>query len=127
MAFYFGLGCLITHELDAVSNHEWRVLPLLRALPDQLGMDIFVAAHVPLCAVIVALIASTSLRLRCRSRLAVSGFLLLHASLHALWMNHVEYEFSSALSTALIFGGGAAGALHLFLESRDGFTSARRL
>ena len=26
--FYLGLGAPLTHELDAMTDHEWRVLPL---------------------------------------------------------------------------------------------------
>ncbi len=29
VAFYCGFGALFTHELDAMTNHEWRVLPLV--------------------------------------------------------------------------------------------------
>ena len=42
--FHLGLGTLFTHELDAVANHEWRVLPLLCRLPDDAGMVVFVIA-----------------------------------------------------------------------------------
>lgn len=42
------LATLATHELDAMSNREWRVLPLFSLLPDNLGRVAFVAAHVPL-------------------------------------------------------------------------------
>lgn len=48
--FYLGLSMLLTHELDAMSNHEWRVLPFLRVLPDDIGMLIFVAIHIPILA-----------------------------------------------------------------------------
>ena len=62
--FLLGFGCLITHELDAVLNHEWRVLPLLRSLPDELGTIVFVAVHIPIVAVVVALISSIRERTR---------------------------------------------------------------
>ncbi len=52
IAFYLGLGSLFTHELDAVPNHEWRGLPLLGTLPDETGMWVFIAAHVPLFAIL---------------------------------------------------------------------------
>ena len=56
--FYLGLGTLFTHELDAVSNHEWRVLPILRSLPEMSAMNAFVLLHIPIFAVVVALVAS---------------------------------------------------------------------
>lgn len=119
LAFYFGIACLFTHELDAVPNHEWRGLPLLRALPDEVGMWVFVAAHVPLFAILIALVASPNPRTRTLSRLAVSAFLLVHGLLHGLSMGQPSYEFSSALSNMLIFGGSVFGALHLILERRE--------
>jgi hypothetical protein len=33
LTFCFGVGALFTHEPDAVPNHEWRVLPLVRMFP----------------------------------------------------------------------------------------------
>ncbi len=119
-AFYLGFGSLLTHELDAMSNHEWRLLPVLRALPDETGMMVFVALHVPLFAVLLALVASSRPRMRRLSRLAVAGFLVLHAGLHVLFMGHQGYEFSSWLSETLIFGGALCGVVYLVLALREG-------
>ena len=118
-AFYLGMGSLFTHELDAVPNHEWRAMPLLQALPDEVGMVVFIAAHVPLFALLIALVASSNVRVRRSSRLVVGIFLLVHGLLHALSMGGAAYEFSSTLSSLLIFGGSAFGALYLVLEAKQ--------
>ena len=118
--FYLGIGALFTHELDAMSNHEWRVLPLLRMLPDEVGMNVFVAAHVPLFAGLIALVASSNIRTRVMSRLLICGFLVIHGLLHAFFMSHPSYEFSSALSNTLIFGGAVMGGLYIALDIRAG-------
>ncbi len=119
LVFYLGLGALLTHELDAMPNHEWRVLPVLRSLPDDVGMVAFVALHVPLFAGIIALIASTDARIRARSRIGVAGFLVLHGVLHAWFMTDPDYEFSSMLSNLLIFGGAVCGAAYLGQRLRN--------
>ena len=119
LAFYVGLGALMTHELDAVTNHEWRVLPLLRSLPDATGHWVFVAAHVPLFAIIVALVASRDARTRTFSRTALAAFMAVHGLLHVLYMGATAYEFASMLSNALIFGGAVCGALYLALGWSD--------
>ena len=111
--FYLGLGTLLTHELDAVSNHEWRLLPVLRSLPDDLAMDTFILLHVPLFAVLLAVVSSTDKQLRKRSRLGVSLFLIIHAGLHLWFMDNPRYEFASAVSNVLIFSGALLGGLHL--------------
>lgn len=114
--FYLAFATLLTHELDALPNHEWRVIPLLRALPEMTAMTIFVAAHVPLFALLVALVASRNLKTRRRSRLAVAFFLVAHGVLHVLFQNHPAYEFSGLLSGSLIFGGATLGTIYLALE-----------
>ncbi len=119
VAFYLGLSALLTHELDAIPNHEWRVLPFLKTLPDETAMFVFVAAHVPLFAIISALVASTNATIRSRSWNALAGFLVIHGVAHAYYVGHAHYEFTSPLSSALIFGGAACGAVYLFLERRD--------
>jgi hypothetical protein len=97
-AFYLGLASLFTHELDAIPNHEWRGMPLLGTLPDGTAMWIFIAAHVPLFAILI------------------NAFLVLHGLLHALSAGEPTYEFSSRLSQVLIFGGAVLGALYLVLS-----------
>jgi hypothetical protein len=121
VAFYLGLGSLFTHELDAVPNHEWRGMPLLESLPDDTGMWVFIAAHVPLFAILIALVASKDERIRWLSRVGISVFLVLHGLLHALSAGEPTYEFSSRLSRVLIFGSSVLGALYLVLAfEREG-------
>ena len=117
--FFLALGSLFTHELDAMPNHEWRGLPILGSLPDEVASAAFVVLHVPLFAAVVALVASPIERIRTISRLAVAGFVVVHAGLHALSAGAPTYEFSSLLSNSLIFGGAAFGALYLALEIRS--------
>jgi len=119
------MGFLFTHELDAVPNHEWRGLPLLGTLPDGTGMVVFVAAHVPLFAVLIALVASRDARVRALARLGIGIFLIVHGSLHALSMGQPTYEFSSRLSNVLIFGGSALGALYLTLSAAERSSDSR--
>lgn len=119
-ALYLGIGALFTHELDAVPNHEWRVLPFLGALSDETAMTVFIAAHVPLFAVVVALIASSNARTRSLTRWSICVFLLVHGVLHALSGGQAAYEFSSTLSNLLIFGGAGFGALYFLLAAKQG-------
>jgi hypothetical protein len=113
------MGSLFTHELDAVPNHEWRGLPLLQSLPDESGMAVFIAAHVPLFAVLIALVATSNARIRVLSRLGIAVFLVVHGLLHGLSVGQPTYEFSSRLSNLLIFGSSAFGALYLILGAKD--------
>lgn len=118
LAFYLGVGALFSHELDAIPNHEWRGMPLLQTLPDETAMLVFIAAHVPLFAILIALVASRDERLRRFSRLGIGAFLVVHGLLHVLSAHDPTYEFSSPLSQLLIFGAAALGALYLALSWR---------
>lgn len=120
LLFYLGVGTLFTHELDAMPNHEWRVLPGLSQLPDEVGMLAFVVAHVPLFAVVIGLVGSLSPRTRRNARLAVATFLVVHAALHALFSGHPAYDFEGWLSNSLIYGAALFGLSFLVLEARGG-------
>lgn len=111
--FYLGLGTLLSHELDAVANAEWRVLPLLRGLPDDIGMTVFTLAHAPLVAWLLYMAGHTNRKTRARTQIAISLFLIFHAGLHFLFSEDPSYEFSSWLSHGLIYGGGLFGLAHL--------------
>lgn len=117
--FYLGLALLFTHELDSMPNHEWRVLPVLSRLPDTVGEATFIIAHVPIFMVVIACVASLNRMVRARARSIASGFLIVHALLHFLFSGHAAYEFSSLLSSILIYGAAACGVgyfLAMYLE-----------
>jgi len=114
--FYIGFATLATHEIDAVFKHEWRVLPLTSWLPDEYGFLVFLFFHIPLFAILVWLIANLNQTIRYRSRLGFSIFLIVHGILHLLFAEHRLYEFTSAYSNILIFGGALCGLAHIVLE-----------
>lgn len=116
LALYTGVGTLFTHELDAMPNHEWRVLPATSWLPDDLGMVVFVLAHIPLFALVIGMLASLAPVVRRRTRSAVAAFLVLHAGLHWLFSGHEQYEFGSTMSLFLIGFSAVLGVVFLALE-----------
>jgi Family of unknown function (DUF6713) len=116
LIFYLSLGTFSTHELDAMINHEWRVLPLTSWLPDETGVMVFLFSHIPLFAVVFALVASMNEKTRTCSRLVISGFLVLHGVLHTLFIGDKAYEFASSYSRILIFGGAVLGLVYIVLE-----------
>lgn len=117
--FFLGLATLFTHELDAMLNQEWRVLPLLSWLPDSSAKQVFLFAHIPLFAVLTALVSSRNIRRRLQAMAAISAFLVVHGILHLLFSTDPAYEFGSTTSNILIFGGAGLGALYLVLRYRD--------
>lgn len=121
--FYLGLALLFTHELDAMPNHEWQVMPLLGGLTDAAGRNMFVIAHIPIFAVAIAYVASLNLKTRSRARDIASGFLIAHALLHFAFSGHSVYEFSSSLSSILIYGAALCGGLFFvtrWMEQKPG-------
>ena len=115
LLFSLGLALLLTHEMDAMTHSEWRILPLTSWLQDQTGMFYFVIMHVPAFALILWLTASTSPTLRWRAQAGIDIFLMVHVGLHTLFSGHPEYHFDGLLSLALIYGAGVFGLLHLML------------
>lgn len=114
--FYLGVGFLFTHELDAMRNSEWLVLPLVNWLPPKLAELTFVLVHIPLFAILVALISSPNDNVRTKTKVGLSVFLIIHGILHAAFMGHDNYEFNSWLSNVLIFGGSFCGLSYLLLN-----------
>lgn len=107
--FYLGLGLLFTHEMDAMQNHEWRILPILGSLPDSTGELTFLVAHVPIFALVIAFVASLNLKTRALAQKVACGFLIAHAALHFTFSGNSNYEFSSLASAFLIFGAALCG------------------
>ena len=101
-----------------MTQSEWRLLYVLRGLPNALAERWFVALHVPLFALVVWLSHHHTPRVRDVSRLALAAFLVIHLGLHWGLEAHPLYSFHDALSRGLILGAGLCGALYLGLSWR---------
>ena len=53
LLFFTGFAFLACHELDAVAQAEWRLLPLLSRMEDPDAYRWFVMLHVPLFALLL--------------------------------------------------------------------------
>jgi hypothetical protein len=109
---FWGLAFLMSHELDAVNCQEWRMLPLLNFLDDNVGYQVFTILHVPIFAAILLCIHSNKNWNQILFRLSV--FNVIHTGLHMLAVWCPRNQFSSPLSWSLIIGGGFCGAMHVF-------------
>ena len=114
------LAMFIGHELEAVAQHEWRLLYVLRAMPDALAQDIFVLAHVPIVFLLVWLGWHSAERVRSVTRVGCAVFMVVHAGLHWRLREDPLYTFHSATSIFLIFGSlvPAVSLLALYLAPR---------
>ena len=108
---YFAMvGAFFTHELDAVQRHEWRVLPLLRSLPERIGAHAFIWLHIPLLALLLWGGDGTAVN---ATRIGLSAFAVIHVGLHVAFRHHPAYEFNNPGSWALIVLTGVLGAAYL--------------
>ncbi len=106
------LSLLFTHELDAMTAREWRLLPGLSRLQDEWGRRIFVVGHVPLVAAVLWGLSSAEAD---AWRVGLDVFLLLHAAAHLLLCKHAKNDFRRPLSWILIVGAAVVAALDLAL------------
>jgi len=107
------LSLFLVHELDAVAQSEWRLLPLLRRLPEAKVRAWFIGLHVPLFAVIIYASYIAPTVVSDMARMIVSGFAIVHVGLHYAFRNNPNYSFTSGLSKALIYGPGLFGAAYI--------------
>ena len=113
--FNLGFATIITHELDAMTQSEWRILFILRNLPEKTASDAFVILHVPLIAVLLWLTNNKYEIIKNWSRIAICGFFVIHSELHKLLENSPNYTFNSNLSLGLIYSAGLFGFVYLIL------------
>ena len=106
LLFYLGFSTLMAHELDAMTQLEWRLLFILRRLPEHLVTSVFVALHIPLLTLLFWLTFHESKPVRYWSRLTLSACLTVHAGMHKRLEHHLAYTLTSPLSLGLIYGAG---------------------
>ena len=110
--YYAMIGAFFSHELDAVKRHEWRVLPLLRSLPEQMGEQVFIWLHVPLFALVLWGGDGDPGSV---TRVGLAVFAIVHVGLHFMFRRHPTYEFNNLSSWGLILLTGFLGAMYLGL------------
>jgi hypothetical protein len=115
--YLLAFSLLNAHELDAMTQQEWRLLLVLRDLPPDVARQCFVVLHVPLVAVLLWLGFHRSSAVASWSRRAVCAFGIIHVGLHWRLQDHPAYTFHSDLSVSLIVGYGVAGLLYLLLDA----------
>ena len=113
LVFYAALAGLIGHELDPVHKREWRLLFVLRSMPEDAAREAFVLAHVPLLAALLWLLAWPEPSVQRGMMLGLDLFMIVHAGLHARLSSHPAYSFHTLPSRLLIFGTAALAAAHL--------------
>ncbi len=113
------LSFLFTHELDAMTQSEWRLLYVLRNLGDDNGRWWFVVIHIPLFYVLIALTNHTQERVQNYSRVALAAFCIVHALLHLNLRNDPLSTFNSVLSWGVILGAALFGLIYLVLVTKN--------
>ena len=56
--FLTAVTLLLLHEMDAIDKREWRLLFVLRRLPDDGALRWFIVLHLPLFVALLALVAA---------------------------------------------------------------------
>ncbi len=115
LIFYAGIALLITHELDAIQRHEWRIFPFICRLRDDVAYHVFVILHVPLLVLLLWLISHPSENVRFWFQVTMDVFFIVHMGLHSLLKNHKMYEFKTVFSRIIIILIALVGLVHLVL------------
>lgn len=114
LLFALVLSLLVSHELDAMVRHEWRLLPGLSGIADdRLARDTFNLLHVPLFTALVYFAVHPERAARIRLQAVVAGFAAVHAAIHAVVSSAPTYEFVPPVETVTVYGAGVAGASFL--------------
>lgn len=113
--FWLAMAFFAGHELDAVAQHEWRLLPLLNLLNDEDGQIAFVLLHIPFFAGLFWAAGHEAGPIRLRSRLAFDIYLVVHAGVHFALSGHALYTFEAPVETITVYGGAATATAHMLL------------
>jgi hypothetical protein len=111
VVYYAMLAAFVTHELDAVKRHEWRVLPLTSFLPERIGEQVFIWIHLPL--LLAVLWFGERSATMDGFRFGLATFAVVHIGLHWLFRKHPAYEFNNPGSWGLILLTGVLGAAYV--------------
>jgi hypothetical protein len=113
LLFFTAVSLLVLHEMDAIDKKEWRLLFVLRRLPDEGALRWFILLHLPLFVALMALVAASESTTVHWIEGGVDAFLIVHAGLHEQLGFRGEMAFANAFSRSLIWSAAGLGALHI--------------
>ncbi|MGB3626958.1 MAG: DUF6713 family protein [Henriciella sp.] len=108
------VALLCTHELDAMTHAEWRMLPILSGMEDGVARQVFVWFHIPLFALIFWAVFVA--RWRELGALVFALGAVIHSIAHFLLSGHHDYSFVPPVETVTVYGAGLFGAVYLTLR-----------
>jgi Family of unknown function (DUF6713) len=111
--FFVGASSLLMHEMDAIDKKEWRLMFVLRKLPDEGALRWFVLLHLPLFVGLLALVAAGPSSTTRWIEGSVDVFLIVHAALHESLSRTGDKAFANTFSRWLIWSAALFGAAHL--------------
>ncbi|MDU5336928.1 DUF6713 family protein [Enterococcus sp.] len=109
--FALELALLLTHEMDAVGQKEWKLFIFLKDLPQQTAYWVFTLPHIVLYALVLffLLLKSTIILY------VVDLFLICHLLLHYFFRKHPENHLTGFWSKLIINFAGIIAGIHLIL------------
>lgn len=105
----FSTAFLLCHEMDAIKQKEWRILPILKNLNDEVGYKWFVALHFPLYVALLYGFTSSNVILS----LFINLFSVIHYVLHFILRKHPLNTFNNFISQFFIAGAAIFGLLYI--------------
>lgn len=97
--------------MDAIRCKEWRILPGLSLLSDNVGQIIFLFLHLPLFGFVLWKITHSQ-----DVEAFIYGFnifMIVHLGLHILFLKHKNNEFKDWISWSIIIGVGLCALIDL--------------
>jgi len=110
--FFIALAFILTHELDAIKRHEWRIFPGTSQLADGQGYIVFTLLHIPLFATLFYYLHTPS-GLNQQLVTGLNIFFIIHVFLHILALRHPKNEFVNSSSWFIIIGAAFFSVLDL--------------
>lgn len=114
------VALLATHEMDAMTHAEWRLLPGLSSLEEDAARELFVVLHIPLFAgILAAVYLAPWKRLAARVLCALT---IVHAIAHWLLSASPLYTFTAPIETLTVYGAALSSIAYLglsFLETSE--------
>ncbi len=101
----------ILHELDAISNGEWKILLGYRAITDEKAYLLFVSLHLPII-VLIAIYLENDI-----TYYLVSSYVVIHFVIHLFDKKSWLRLRSNIYSNTLVIGNAISGIFNIMIDN----------
>ncbi len=113
--FILIISLFLVHEMDSVRNKEWRMMAVLKNMPEDAAFKLYTGLHIPLFFFILFIMVQSGPQMSLAFCIIMDVLLVAHTLIHFFFRRHKNNSFESVFSNVLIYIVGVLAIIQFII------------